>query len=226
MSDPCPLCSRRAIDPKKELYGSSVCRKCYYAFANRRQIAYVIDAVVWQVALFLPLGFIAGYMIASSSTPQTNTAQANATADTIEMVMNLLPYPLFLIFAMKDGFKGRSLGKAITGVITLDQETYQPIGFLASLKRNLILIVPILPLIVAFLLQKGYRLGDGWANTKVVWAKYRNHPVFTGQLACTHCQYDLRGCVSTTCPECGTPIPQDTHQAILDAGPPPATPLM
>jgi uncharacterized RDD family membrane protein YckC len=197
------------------LYGVPVCKKCFYSFANRRQCAYIIDSVVWQVSIFVPLGFIVGFLAASTPAGQTNTS-----LDQFELLIDILPYPLFLIFAMKDGFRGRSLGKSICGVTVLDQDTYQPIGFLPSLKRNLVLIIPIVPLIIAFLLQKGYRWGDNWANSKVVWTKYQTHPLFTGQLACTQCQYDLRGCTSGACPECGCPIPEQTHQAILEAGPP------
>lgn len=224
--DPCPICNSRPIHRKRVLYGVPVCKKCFYGFANRRQIAYLIDAVAWQIAIIFPIGFIAGIMIAT--TPPGPAGQPNSAMQQLEFALNFLPYPLFLIFAMKDGFTGKSLGKSICGVMVLDQDTHEPITFLTSFKRNLILIVPILPLVVAFMLQRGYRIGDKWANTKVVWTKYRNHPLFTGQLACSGCQYDLRGCVSESCPECGHPIPERTRLAIQAAGPPqlnaPATP--
>jgi len=216
-NDPCPLCNRRPVKRGKVLYGTPLCKKCYYGFANRRQIAYLIDSIVWQAMIIFPIGFVVGFLMVPASS--TSTA-----SDPVELFLTVMPYPMFLLFAMKDGFKGKSLGKATCGVMVLDNDTYQPIGFLASLKRNLVLIVPVLPLVIAFLLQKGYRVGDTWANSKVVWAKYRAHPVFTGQLACTNCHYDLRGCVSEACPECGCPIPQATRQAILDAGPPSLSP--
>ena len=216
MSEPtCPLCNQRKSHPKRVLYGTPICKKCYSGFANRRQGAYFIDAVIWQLATALPMGIIAAMLVANAQTSSSTTA---SSTDGLELLLNLLPYPLFLIFAMKDGFRGQSLGKMMCGVSALDQKTYEPIGFGASLKRNLILIVPLLPLVVAVMLQKGYRLGDKWANTKVVWNKYRNHPLFTGQLACSACQYDLRGSVSDSCPECGFPIPESTRQAIQDAG--------
>jgi hypothetical protein len=39
-------------------------------------------------------------------------------------------------------------------------------------------MIPFMPLIVAFSLGKGSRIGDGWAHTKVIWKKYASNPVF------------------------------------------------
>ena len=111
-----------------------------------------------------------------------------------------------LAFFCKDGFQGRSPGRALCGVQVVDRHTHAPIGFLPSLKRNLILYVPLMPVVIAFRLLQGHRFGDGWANTTVVWKKYAAHPVFTGRTACAGCQYDLTGNTTGTCPECGTPI--------------------
>ena len=57
------------------------------------------------------------------------------------------------------------------------------------------------------LLQKGHRLGDGWANSKVVLKRCADHPVFTGLAACARCEFDLTGNVTGVCPECGRPVP-------------------
>ena len=108
------------------------------------------------------------------------------------------------IFFCKDSFRGHSPGKWVCGVRVVDRDRGEPIGLAGSFKRNLPLLIP---LVVAFLLQKGHRLGDGWAKSKVVWKRYANHPVFTGLFACHRCQFDLTGNVSGTCPECGAPVP-------------------
>lgn len=44
----CPLCeTEKHMGQKAEmLYGHLVCRKCHVAFANRRQLAFVIDAIL------------------------------------------------------------------------------------------------------------------------------------------------------------------------------------
>ena len=46
----CPLCGG-AITQRKvlTLYGQEVCKKCYYGFANRRQLAFLVDSVAWDI---------------------------------------------------------------------------------------------------------------------------------------------------------------------------------
>src|SRR5439155_5644576 len=41
----CQLCHQRPAW-RKLLYGHPVCKKCYYKFANRRQLAYVVDSLL------------------------------------------------------------------------------------------------------------------------------------------------------------------------------------
>lgn len=213
MSTACPLCgSDKKMHKAKLLYGTPVCRKCLYKFANRRQIGFMIDWLIWlPVSLGIGVGLIL-FFDAVELPPLLEHS--------IEFIIGWLLLPL--IFNCKDGFAGHSLGKFICGVQVVDQETFEPVGFLASLKRNLPLMIPFMPLVVAFLLNKGHRLGDGWAKSKVIWKKYANHPVFTGQLACENCQYDLAGNVSGVCPECGTPISDVNQQRIgvVDSAPP------
>jgi hypothetical protein len=52
---PCPLCGQiKRMHKAKPLYGQMVCQKSYYAFANRRQLAFVLDIVGWRI-ITLPL---------------------------------------------------------------------------------------------------------------------------------------------------------------------------
>ncbi len=81
---------------------------------------------------------------------------------------------------VKDCFTGHSPGKLMCGVQVLDDDSSEPGNLIQSIKRNLPTIIPIVPLVIAVQLSKGPRWGDGWANTKVIWKKYREHPVFTG----------------------------------------------
>ena len=85
-----------------------------------------------------------------------------------------------MMFFCKDGFGGRSPGKALMGLHVLDTETLGPIGFGSSFKRNLPLLIPFMPLIVAVLLLKGHRIGDGWSRSRVVLTRSCRHPVFVG----------------------------------------------
>lgn len=203
---PCPLCQKQMPYRKfKRLYGSPVCRKCYYAFTNRRQIAFVIDVILWRIAMFVfffSLGIILGVVY------------PNTDLSVFEIGLSLLGWALILVFILKDGFGGCSPGKGICGVVVVDRDTYDPIGFGRSFKRNLPIAIPFVPLIVAFTLAKGYRLGDRWANTKVIWSKYRDHPVFTAQTYCPECQYDLRANTSGNCPECGHVIDDHTRRVL------------
>ena len=164
----CPLCGRPILTSQaKQLYGNSVCKKCYYAFANRRQLAFFLDIAAWRLLLF-PMGFAIGLIMAASGASQLD----------IEGTATTLGWLLLLIFFCKDCFSGHSLGKLICGVKVIDAATGEPAGIGASFKRNLPLLVPFMPLIVAFQLCKGHRTGDGWSNTKVIWKKYASHPIF------------------------------------------------
>jgi uncharacterized RDD family membrane protein YckC len=194
----CPLCGRtKKMHRAKPLYGVKVCRKCYYRFANRRQLAFVVDVILWYM---LCIGTVIALDVVV-----VNIGLDPVTEGLLALFLGWIALPL--IFVMKDGLVGYSPGKAIAGVQVVDRRTLRPAGFLGSLLRNLILLVPFMPLVIAFWLQRGYRLGDGWARTKVIWKKYETHPLFTGRLACDRCRYDLSHSAIGLCPECGTPVP-------------------
>ncbi len=202
----CPICSRELKKPHKckPLYGMKVCRKCRNSFANRRQAAYLIDVILFQIAAYLVVFLVEWPMIRPSSNP----AQTNYVAVTvIEFGLGWLVLPLF--FFCKDGFNGYSLGKWLMGVQVIDVESREPIRFLRSLKRNLVLLIPYVGFFgVVLTMMKGKRWGDGWAKTQVVWKKYEFKPPFdTRGLLCTGCGYNLTGNVSGRCPECGLTIP-------------------
>lgn len=165
----CLLCgSTSHIDKVKLLYGHMVCTKCYNGFANRRQIAFFLDSIGWQLIVVPIIGFILGVVMVASG----------ASESTIANTVSILWWWLVAVFLCKDGFAGRSPGKLICGVQVIDATTGLPAGIGASSMRNLPLIIPLVPLLVACQLFKGKRTGDGWANTKVIWKKYANNPVF------------------------------------------------
>ena len=154
----CPLCTKDQHMGKKAkvLYGHPVCKKCYYAFANRRQLAFVIDIILWNICLGVVFG-LSGLPI--------DAARG-------------LGFLLFPIFCLKEGISGSSPGKAMMGVQTINTLTGRPSGFGSSFKRNLPLMIPFAALFVVSQLSKGNRWGDGWAHTRVVWKKYRNKAPF------------------------------------------------
>jgi uncharacterized RDD family membrane protein YckC len=165
---PCPLCaSAKHMKKAKPLYGHVVCKKCYYAFANRRQTAFVIDIITWRVAM-IPVGIMIGMVMVTAGFRHVDIVATGA----------ILGWLLLSVFFCKDSFAGQSPGKALCGVKVIDTATGKAAGIKASFKRNLPLLIPFMPLIVGGRLCSGHRLGDGWANTKVIWQKYADHPVF------------------------------------------------
>ncbi len=81
---------------------------------------------------------------------------------------NAIGFLLFPIFCLKDGFSGVSPGKAMMGLLVINKTSGNPAGFVASLKRNLPLMIPFMVFVIDLQLRSGNRMGDGWANTAVI----------------------------------------------------------
>ena len=205
-ADNCPLCNQRKV-AKKSIYGHPVCKKCFYRFANRRQLGYLVDAIIITVIASL-LNIVAVRYLQAAGLLGLQLMLAGA----------VIGMPLTLLFVMKDGFGGQSPGKWLADMQARDDTTGQPISFGQSFKRNAFLLFGLIPflgflvrlilvLIVAVQVGRGYRLGDRFARTRVIWKKYANLPVFGGDaLVCEQCGYDLTGNISGLCSECGTPL--------------------
>ena len=164
----CPLCgSGKHMAKAKSLYGHMVCKKCYYSFSNQRQLAYFLDVLCYYVICFI-VGLLLAMLMTASGSSQSD----------IQSVASLLGWLLLPVLICKDCFSGQSAGKAMCGVKVIDETTGEPGGIGASFMRNLPLVIPFMPFVVAFQLSKGHRTGDGWSNTKVIWKKYASHPIF------------------------------------------------
>ena len=153
----CPLCNKAwNKEITKELYGKTVCKKCYYSFANKRQFACFLDCLIY-------------YFI-------------NTIINTFLLTIGFPEAVLWIIgsivFTSKDCFSGKSIGKAILGLKVIDTRTGEPPSALSSFKRNLPLNIPFAAIFISSQLLKGHRTGDKWSNTKVVWSKYANNPIF------------------------------------------------
>jgi uncharacterized RDD family membrane protein YckC len=189
------------------IYGHSVCSKCHRGFALRRLFAYLLDRIIWVLPT-LVLGFAVGMVLAATGKPITPQ---------VESTLNLMEWPFFVLFLFKDGFWGYSPGKWLCGVRVIDDRTRQPIGFIAALKRNLPIFIPIVPLIIAVQLQNGKRWGDGWAHSMVIWKKYARSSVFGTPGSCEACQYNLAGNESGICPECGTAVSEKNREFLAQS---------
>jgi uncharacterized RDD family membrane protein YckC/predicted RNA-binding Zn-ribbon protein involved in translation (DUF1610 family) len=209
----CPICDRSVREKRmRKLYTVPVCYKCSNGFANRRQFAWIVD-YFGMLVLSTVVGLVMGFMF-----PQLSYSKRVATdvEKALWLVFSWVLIPM--LFACKDGFLGYSPGKWLCGVRVVDWNTREPISFLQSFKRNLILIVPVVPLLVAFQLLKGQRSGDKWARTCVVWQKRAHRMPFDPRgVLCTNCGYNLTGNVSGRCPECGKDIPVKAPVARIPA---------
>lgn len=163
----CGCCGMSPPKKPKKLYGHTVCKTCYYKFANRRQMAYVVDTICFTV-VFLVAYICMGFTLSA----------AGFRAEDIMFFGSVLYWVLLPLFLIKDGLGRNSPGKALCGVRVIDSATGGPIGIVTSLKRNLPIVIPIVPIIILIQMLKGPRLGDGWARTKVIWKRYESNPVF------------------------------------------------
>jgi uncharacterized RDD family membrane protein YckC len=162
----CPLCGKNVhLKCEKKLYDKTVCRKCFYAFTNRRQLAYLIDLIVFNFVFARVIGLIFSFI-------------PGLTQDQGQSLLYLLALMAILLFNFKDCVFGQSLGKAICGVRVISELTGMPAGILDSFARNLPLAVPFMPFVISFQMGKGHRTGDDWSKTRVVWKKYATNPVF------------------------------------------------
>ena len=145
--------------------------ECYSGFRNRRWFAWVLDYLIaWYVVGFV-LEVVGGILLAVATGNTASEYELHAGGILAGVLLTFL-------FLIKDGFRGHSPGKAITGLRVVDATIGWPAGFGASFKRNLPLLIPFVPFFVAGQLGAGKRIGDGWANTQVIWKKYADRPPF------------------------------------------------
>jgi len=210
----CPLCRRERKRAFRKLYGVWICRKCHTSFLSRRQSAFLIDQMIWWIAGFavsVALGVFAFMATGGFSGPAPPVSNAAG------IVALVLPWLVWGSFCLKDGYRGQSPGRWLSGLQVVDTHTREPIGLKQSFKRNILFTVPYVNLIFLLIglvqMRRGPRIGDGWAGTTVIWKKYRHRYVFDPRgILCLECGYNLTGNVSGRCPECGTTV-ADTQDA-------------
>lgn len=171
MLTPCPLCGLdKHMKKPRQLYGWPVCKKCVGKFANRRQIAFIADMFCIR---FVGVVIGAGVGLTAAAVQISETMFA--------VLLILLQGGEICLILLRDAVGGVSPGKLLTGLQTVDRDSGQPLRILASIKRNLPLLIPIVPLLAGVQLMKGPRIGDKWSRSKVIWKKYADHPLFSGE---------------------------------------------
>lgn len=202
----CPICLQQIKKPQKArtLYGLRVCNKCRNGFANRRQLAFLVDGCICSLA-YHALSSLSAWLAPSG-------ARLTPEYALLEEAIAWIGFPL--LFSFRDAIHGISPGKVLTKVQVVDERSREPIGAVQSFLRNVIFLIPYLGIIVgSSTMMKGKRWGDGWAKTRVVWLTYRHRPPFApAGRYCRECGYDLTGNLSGQCPECGKEIPRSVER--------------
>lgn len=123
-----------------------------------RQMAFAFDFVLWHVSGILLF----------RKTSLIPYLQANYSTSGFLVLGLFLILSWRVIFLMKDGIHGFSPGKWAFDLRVVSDEGI-PIGYLTSLKRNLLLIIPVIGETIIWLqLSHGRRWLDGWANCRVI----------------------------------------------------------
>ena len=178
----CCLCGNWLQFGSKPLYGYQVCPKCHSDFAWKRAFAYILDAVFINVIMgvLFVVALIVMFVIVGAAQSAHNDDAATAGA-----MLFLFMYAggfllAFALIILRDGFNGMSPGKRILGLQVINTVSGVPAKLGDSFKRNIILAVPVLPIVVAVQIftANGVRIGDEWAQTKVIWKQYADRAPF------------------------------------------------
>jgi len=179
----CCLCGNWLQFGWKPLYGYQVCPKCHSDFAWKRAFAHLIDIVAANIILGILVVVIVviGAVVVAGAGQTSSSDAAAATAMLLFMLLYACIFiAMYAFLLLRDGFHGQSPGKKILGLQVINTVSGIPIRFGDSFKRNLILIVPVLPIVVAVQIftANGMRIGDEWAQTKVIWLQYADRAPF------------------------------------------------
>ena len=158
-SSHCPICNTDVRQNMTcELYGTIICKRHRNNIFYARSISDLFDT---------GLSFLVSIAVIGILTLVSSTVFISEGFSTYIIMI--------LFFCFKDSFWGRSPGKFIFGLVVLDVSTKTYATPLASLKRNLPLCIPFIPILAGFqIFFNGIRIGDNWAKTMVVFSKDRN----------------------------------------------------
>ena len=142
----CPLCNGVCEDSKATIFDLPAHRACINGYSLRRGVAYVIDRMI------LLGGGISIYAVLGPKD------------DNLAFVLWVVAFGVWFI---RDSLSGRFLGKAIMGLRVAGNMEGQPPTLAQSVKRNLPLFIPFAPIVAAFQIGHGRRMGENGAGTWV-----------------------------------------------------------
>jgi uncharacterized RDD family membrane protein YckC len=178
----CCLCGNWLQFGSKALYGYQVCPKCHTDFAWKRAFAYILDIVFVNVivGVLIVVAIVIGVIIMAGAQSANNDAAS--TAGAMVFIFGYLGSFLvaYVLITLRDGFNGMSPGKRILGLQVINSVSGVPARIADSFKRNIILAVPVIPIvvIVQIFTGNGFRLGDEWSQMKVIWKQYADRAPF------------------------------------------------
>lgn len=173
----CPLCRRVNQPAGTPLYGTPICRGCSRAFWWRRGAAALFDMLLFY--LLLPGLCVGASYLMAVNWPFTSPGVVDTLAIVVIVVVCLGAFVPPLLYFVKDGGAGYSPGKWLCGLRVIKGRTGRPAGIAESSLRNMLLgVFPPIGLLMAAQVRRGPRWGDELADTRVVWWRYRDSPVF------------------------------------------------
>lgn len=121
----------------------------------------LLDHIVLTFTL-IPL--MIGYLVLLQLLFNTSYPNSILINDKLSYTVLLLP---FLIYFLKDSYRGKSVGKRVIGLQVVNLKTGLPASALQCFIRNL--LIPIWPIeVIISIFSPSRRLGDVLANTKVI----------------------------------------------------------
>ncbi|MCL1667940.1 RDD family protein [Elizabethkingia ursingii] len=124
---------------------------------------YIIDLVIFYILVFMFGGLLGVWYSLTQSELAYSIMQAMENASRlVDKLVSMIMYATFM-FAQEWIFKGRSIGKLITGTKVVN-ENNEPLNTIDLLRRNFTRAIPFEAL--SFLGNVG--LHDKWSNTRVV----------------------------------------------------------
>jgi hypothetical protein len=198
----CPLCDREIKKPKV-VYGHAICKKCWAGYINRRQVAYVIDTLVIVAAMLLT-GYVSRLLFGTEIIWLQFCAGVLLNAYWLgrDGLNGRSPGKVCMNLEVVDGSSGAAIGwtqaflrnwpLAVSTVVIVVAQFLQLVDtrgenvlvlFPLALSGFGVLLGMITVLIIAIQMNNGPRWGDGFADTRVIWRRYADSPVFNPAVA-------------------------------------------